>query len=141
MICVHVGTPTMYVCVRENVHVINRIKRWSYDSEINLKIRSLIKEVIDIFESDIFCKSNAEKRKEFKEKLSFMSVEIMESELTEESYQVSFTIARYVVKQILKKMSCDVCKNKLISMHGNGHGSEYLDILNRGGWGGGGGGD
>ena len=60
-----------------------------------------------------------------------MSVEIMESELTEESYQVSFTIAGYVAKQILKKISCDVCKNK--PMHGNGHGSEYLDILNRGG--------
>ena len=79
------------------------------NSEKILKIRSLIKEDIGIFESDIFCKSNAEKREEFKEKLSYMSVEIMESELTEESHQVSFTIAGYVAKQILKKISCDVC--------------------------------
>ena len=78
------------------------------------KICSLMKEDIDIFESDIFCKSNAEKREEFNGKLSCLVVEIMESELTEESYQVSFTIAGYVAKEILKKISCVVCKNKLI---------------------------
>ena len=43
-----------------------------------------------------------QKREEFKEKLSYMSVEIMESG---ESYKVSFTIAGYVAKQILKKIT------------------------------------
>ena len=55
----------------------------------------------------------------------------MESQLSEESYQVAFTIAGYMAKQILKKINCDLCENKLISLVGNNHGSEYLDILTR----------
>ena len=57
----------------------------------------------------------------------------MESQLSEESYQVSFTIAGYVAKQILKKMNCNFCENKLIALDGNNDGSEYLNILTRGG--------
>ena len=56
----------------------------------------------------------------------------MESQLSEESYQVSFTIAGCVAKQILKKLNCNFCENKLISLDGNNHGSEYLNILTMG---------
>ena len=103
------------------------------NSEKILKLRSLIKEDIDIFEEDIFFTANEEKQEEFSEKLSNIHVEIMESQLFEESCQVAFTIAGYVAKQILKKINCNLCENKLISLAGNNHGSEYLDILTRSG--------
>ena len=103
------------------------------NSEKILKLRSLIKEDIDIFEGGLFSKTNEEKKEEFKSKLSDIYVEIMESQLTEESYQVAFTIAGYVAKQVCKKVKCQFCKNKLISIAGNTHGSEYLDVLTRGG--------
>ena len=74
----------------------------------------------------IFFTANEEKKEEFSEKLSNIHVEI--SQLSEESYQVAFTIAGYVAKQILKKINCNLCENKLISLAGNNHGSECLDI-------------
>ena len=102
------------------------------NSEKILKIRSLIKEDIDIFGENVFSQTNEERKEEFRDKLLSMYVDIMESQLSEESYQVAYTIAGYVAKRICEKVDCQLCKNKLISS-GNDYGTEFLDILTRGG--------
>ena len=75
------------------------------NSEKILKLRSLIKEDIDIFTNDIFSKSNEDIKEEFLSKLSDIYIEIMESQLTGESYQVAFAVAGYVAKQICGKVT------------------------------------
>ena len=61
---------------------------------------------------------------------NFLSNEIQESELCQDSCEVAINIAGYITKKILAKLKCNVCET-LLKL--NKISSEYIKIMSRGG--------
>ena len=94
-------------------------------------MKSLIQEDINSWNERVKYDSDIKHRKEeFMQKLSFLSNEIQESELCQDSCEVAINIAGYITKKILAKLKCNVCEPLLRS---NKISSEYINIMSRGG--------
>ena len=69
----------------------------------------------------------------FHVELAEMSTEIHESQLSDDSCQVSVTIAGYIARRLSKKIEWSLCTSKLVSENHNTLHNSYLKLLSRGG--------
>ena len=63
----------------------------------------------------------------------FLSTDIYESELTEDSKQVAVSVAGYIAKSLSKSSKCKQCKQKLIAKQIYIDRDDYLRLLLRDG--------
>ena len=97
-----------------------------------LLMRSLLKENIIFWEEDVFDEKPSV-NEELESEIASLSDDIANSSLTDETLEVSLTVAGYIAKEVNEKLSCEKCKEHLISEDGTGVNKKYLDLLSRGG--------
>ena len=84
------------------------------NSERMLSCRSLIKENINFWEENI--DSDAEESLDFiNDLIDERADEIMEAVLNDDAKEVTTTLSGYVAKKLIKRSSCDLCKQTLAS--------------------------
>ena len=84
------------------------------NSERILTFRSLIKENINFWEENI--DSDAEESLDFiNDLIDERADEIMEAVLNDDAKEVTTTLSGYVAKKLIKRSSCDLCKQTLAS--------------------------
>ena len=102
------------------------------NSERILTFRSLIKENINFWEENI--DSDVEEPLDFINDLfDERADEIMEAVLNDDAREVATILSDYVAKKLIKRSSCDLCKQTLASQEVDLENDSYLKLLSRGG--------
>ena len=102
------------------------------NSERILSCRSLIKENINFWEENI--DRDAEKSLDsISDLFDERADEIMEAILDDDAGEVATTISGYVAKKLIKRSSCDLCKQALASQEVDLENNSYLKMLSHGG--------
>ena len=102
------------------------------NSERILSCRLLIKENINFWEENI--DSDAEESLDsINDLLDKIADEIMETVLDDDAREVATTISDYVAKRLIKRSSCDLCKQTLASQEVDLENDSYLKLLSRSG--------
>ena len=102
------------------------------NSERILSCRSLIKENINFWEENI--DSDAEESLDsINDLFDERADEIMEAILDDDAREVATTISGFVAKKLIKRSSCNLCKQTLASQEVDLENDSYLKLLSRGG--------
>ena len=102
------------------------------NSERILSCRSLIKENINFWEENI--DSDAEESLDsINDLFDERADEIMEAILDDDAREVATTISVYVAKKLIKRSSCNLCKQTLASQEIGLENDSYLKLLSGGG--------
>ena len=104
-------------------------------SERILAIDKLLKEDINFWEEDLQPDDTAECfiMDEIEEEVRSKSSEIRDCELSDQSKEVSFSIAGGVAKKLSQKSKCPACTKHMVSTVSNVEHSSYLNLVSRGG--------
>ena len=85
------------------------------NSERILRVHSLIKENVNIWDEDLILTIDMDSIMDrIEEKLSKISTELLEVELMDDSKEVAVTISGYIAKKLSKRSKCRACPSKMI---------------------------
>ena len=101
------------------------------NSERILATRSLLKEDINVWKEDL--QPSNDIFNELESDVKELEAEILESQLSEESYQAAVYIAGYVVKKLIERCKCNECISILKASSNDISHAEYLRTMSRGG--------
>ena len=104
------------------------------NSERILATRSLLKEDIKVWEENLQPNNDlAENFHKLEIDVKEIEAEILESQLSEESYQAAVYVAGYVAKKLIERSHCNICISILKASPNDLSHTEYLRNMSRGG--------